>query len=169
MDRALVAFVPASGGLAVGAAIWMLIAGHVTPSAVSQMEERLAAIPGARNKVPLSVATAFQALATPFFPSSAAGPVADVAVSLEGVSSFPGRTAALLSVNGAPAQWLSLGETRDGVALQEVRGGVVLLATAAGPRELVIGDGPAATVPPDTPPPGVRMPPAPASAPGAVQ
>ena len=168
LDRALIAFVPV-GGLALGALVWLAAAGHGAPAAVSQLDARLTSIPSGRPTPSLSAASAFQALATPLFPSATAGPVVDLALSLEGVVNFPGRVAALLSVNGAPAQWLALGETRDGVALQEVRGASVLLSTAAGPRELAIGDAPTPPVQSDVPPPGARSPPPPASAPGVAQ
>jgi hypothetical protein len=100
------------------------------------------------------------------------------------------RQAALVAINDAPADWLTVGETRDGVTLQAIEGSRIVVDTLLGPVPIQVGEtvggappastsGPStaasANPPPpagvsptilDKTPPGFRVPPAPASAPG---
>lgn len=101
-------------------------------------------------------------------------PEPEPAVTLIGVTRTPRRSAALVSINGAAADWMQLGESRDGVTLQDVGSNGVVIATVNGPKEIALGQtGMAAsamvlapsTAGPDGPPPGFRSPPPPASAP----
>jgi hypothetical protein len=65
-----------------------------------------------------------------------------------------------------------VGESREGVIVQDVTASSVTIDTPRGVREVRLGEG-AAPAPPmgaeasEAPPPGFRMPPEPASAPGA--
>lgn len=110
------------------------------------------------------------------------GPAAikEPAVRVEGLSVSRKRMAALLSIDGQAAQWVSVGERRDGFTLVEVSNTRVLIETLAGPKEIALGEqtgtvsteaapiqtaaAPASAVV-DQIPPGFRSPPPPASAP----
>jgi len=114
-------------------------------------------------------------LATPIFAlTTGVGAVKESALRLDGVSISRRRTAALLSIDGQPAEWWSVGDSRDGFTLQQVRASRVSLETPLGVREVVLGVSAGAppadpgAAPPavvDQPPPGFRAPPPPASAP----
>jgi len=111
------------------------------------------------------------------------GAVPDPAVRLDGVARSKGRQAALLSIDDKPAEWMSIGESRDNVGLQQVLGGRVIVDTPFGTKEVALGqrvgpvpfspgaNGPAlsdarpAPVMADKIPPGFRPPMPPASAP----
>jgi len=98
--------------------------------------------------------------------------VHDPAVRLEGLSLSRNRRAALIAIDDKPADWLSVGETRDGVVLRAVSPDGVVVETIIGEREVALA--PAATDPgaaggkdvvaSDRPPPGMRLPPSPAGA-----
>lgn len=115
--------------------------------------------------------------ASPLFLSTVGpGAVREPSMRLDGVSLSRRRVAALLSIDGRAATWVLAGETREGVTLQEVRADRVVVETVLGFKDLALGEqtsasGPASVAGPDVletgdvPPPGVRMPPAPASAP----
>jgi hypothetical protein len=115
------------------------------------------------------------------------GAVPEPAVRLDGLVRTRTRKAALLSINDGPAEWLSLGEARDGVSLQDVLGNHVQVETPYGLQVVAVGERagpsaaasppaaatpPAAAPPPSDPhaatdkvPPGFRAPLPPASAP----
>lgn len=166
----------AAAGLMLGALAW-LIAGQ--GGSVDDLQARLTAIRpmGQGGSPTLSGPSS----GPPLF-SLSTGPslTADPAVTVMGVSRMPGRSAALLSVNGSAPAWLALGERRDGIVLREVGGGRVTLDLPLGLKDLRVGESTAAspTMSPPTPPgmlgseqppTGYRSPPPPASAPGAGQ
>lgn len=165
-----------AAGLMLGALAW-LIAGQ--GGGVDDLQSRLTAIApmGQGGSPRLSGGVAGLPL---FALSTGANQTADPAVSVMGVSRMPGRSAALLSINGSSPAWLALGERREGVVVREVGGGRVTLDLPLGLKDLRIGESTAAspTVSPPTspgmigseqPPTGYRSPPPPASAPGAGQ
>lgn len=170
-------------GLALGASAW-LAAGR--QDVLTAPQERLGALRAARTQ---DGGGATPALSGPPLFALSIGPnaVRDPAVTLLGLSRMPGRTAALVAVNGASPAWLARGDARDGVILREVGSGRATLdlplglhtlrvgeanvPSAAGPAAAAGGASPAApaVAPGDTPPPGYRSPPPPASAPGFGQ
>ncbi len=166
----------AVAGLALGALAW-LAAGR--QDGLTPLQDQLAALGTTRgaeldSNAPLLSGPPLFALSTG--PSA----VQDPAVAVLGLSRMPGRSAALLSIGGQPAAWLAQGEQRDGVILREVASGRARLDLPLGVRDLRIGESAGTTVagPPvqgpvtsspaldDAPPPGFRMPPPPANAPG---
>lgn len=112
-------------------------------------------------------------LAPPLFaPAESGAATAEVSVVLQGLSRTPRRQAALLAISGRPAEWLSVGETRDDVTLESVRANGATITTPSGTREVSFGAVPtsaaaAATPQADAAAPTLRAPPAPASAPSA--
>jgi hypothetical protein len=160
-------------GLLLGALGWMSGATLKPTEALAPLEDRLRTL--ARLKPPAISQVgeaAFQAMATPLFATARETAGAEIQVKLEGVVRAPGRVAALVSANGAPAQWLEVGQRFGGMILQSVSADGAVIDTAQGTRELRLGDGappgdakPAA---PDRFPGGFRMPPPPANAPGTA-
>lgn len=69
------------------------------------------------------------------------GQPVDVSLRLDGVSILPGRKAALLSINGQPADWIELGDSRQGVTLVDVRGARATVDTDGGSKEVSLGEG----------------------------
>lgn len=159
-------------GLILGVAAWMSTGrAGATSEALEQAASALQAMPkgGARRQ---TASIAPPSLTAPLFaqPEGAALPV-ETSVVLQGLSRTPRRQSALLAIGARPAEWLTVGETREGVTLDSVGPGGVTITTPSGTRDL--GFGPAntsnqapASIDP-MPPPGVRSPPPPASAPGA--
>lgn len=79
-------------------------------------------------------------LSNPIFDTAAeAGPAVDPVVQLQGVSKTARRTAALVSIGGKAADWMSPGDVRDGLTLQEVRPGAVLMLGSNGAFEVALG------------------------------
>jgi hypothetical protein len=165
-------------GLALGAIAW-LAAGRQDVLAPTQ--DRLAALRPVRMGE-AGIGGAPTLAGPPLFALST-GPkaVKDPAISVLGLSRMPGRTAALVAIDGQPAAWLARGESRDGVILREVGSGRASFDLPLGLADLRVGEatpgsapvGASASAPPssgfsanDTPPPGYRSPPPPASAPG---
>lgn len=172
MDLRRILALSVAGGLALACAASLALAGRPQARALEQMEARLAAFPARIGSRP-ALSPALTAPKVSIFPVLD-GPDAppDIPVRLEGVARSPGRIAALLAVGGGPAGWLRLGETRDGVTLTEVGSATVTVDTARGPKIVGLGSGSASPANPlpvatDAPPPGLRSPPEPASAPGA--
>lgn len=177
MDARLIALGGAGlAGLIAGAAFWALSGGQAQGEALDALDARLTAI-STRSRSPLdrpSDALA-QSLATPLFAASGSASEVDaeVAIQLFGVVRSPGRTAALIGIGAAPADWLALGESRNGVTLRAVTSSGATVATISGEREVMLGM-PSQTAlagAPSTggPPPGFKSPPPPASAPGMPQ
>lgn len=164
-------------GLALGALAW-LAAGR--QDALDPLQEQLAALRPGRGA---DLGASTPSLSGPPLFALSTGPnaVQDPAVTVLGLSRMPGRSAALVSIDGKPAVWLTRGEARDGVILREVSAGRAMLDLPLGARDLRIGQsvgapasgastssGPLSSpIPDDLPPPGYRMPPPPASAPRA--
>ena len=164
-------------GLALGAVAW-LASGR--QDVLSQPQERLGALSPARASEAAAGGTPMLAGPPLFALSIGPNAVKDPAVVVLGLSRMPGRTAALLAVDGKPAAWLARGESRDGVVLREVGSGRATLDLPLGVRDLKIGEGTPApgastsdlpmpgVVASDAPPPGYRSPPPPASAPAGL-
>ncbi|MBO9709874.1 MAG: hypothetical protein J7521_16860 [Caulobacter sp.] len=156
----------AAGGLVLGAGAWAAAGGP--GFAQNAIAETAAKFPTLRVRpAPARAQSAglARALAAPLFSIPGAGGPAP-ALRLDGVARTPTRIAALLSMDGKPAEWLAMGETRNGVTLVEVGDGKITVDTSNGSAEVVLGQVPAVQAPTqDAPPSGFRMPPPPASAP----
>lgn len=174
MDTRLIALGAAGlAGLIAGGALWALSGGQAQGEALEALDTRLTNISTRTRGRPDRPSDALtQILAAPLFtaPAQPADNQADVAVQVFGLARSPVRTAALLGVGGAPAEWFSVGETRNGVTLRSVSSSGATVATLMGERELMLGlpsSGGASTS--SGPPPGFKSPPPPASAPEMSQ
>lgn len=168
-------------GLVTGLAAWLVAGGmSARADAVEDTHARLSAL-----KAPLSAslrgtdASAAPLLGSPLFAlTTGPGAVREPSIRVDGVSVSRRRSAALLSIDAKPAEWLSVGESREGVTLQSVSASSITIETLLGPKTLSLGDQSAASAPStagatggasvaaqDQPPPGFRPPPEPASAP----
>jgi hypothetical protein len=164
-------------GLVLGAAAWTLAGG--AGFAEASIASAAGQFPTLRTRGAVGSASssgAARAIGAPLFALlGGRGAVADPAIRLEGIARSPGRVAALLAIDAKPSAWLGLGETRDGVTLVEVLGSKITVDTVIGVKEVRLGEAttsatgaagsPILAIGQDTPPPGYRMPPAPASAP----
>jgi len=168
LDRNLILYgLPA--GLLMGVAVWMLAGrGGASSEALQSAADALQAMHPPPN-VKSSTALAPSFAAPLFAPPEPGAASTEISVALQGLTRSARRQAALLAIGGRPADWLSVGETRDAVTLESVRANSVTISTPAGSREISFG--PAAPVAAPSsydagPPPGMRGPPPPASAPG---
>lgn len=123
-------------GLALGVAAWAAAGGP--KMADERIDAVEAAAPRLRTGRDAAAPTAGEWAGAP--PLFAATAVAEPQVRLLGVSRSARRTAALVSIGGGAAAWLSVGETRDGVTLESVSGGAITIDTAGGPRDVKLGE-----------------------------
>ncbi|WP_156396173.1 MULTISPECIES: hypothetical protein [unclassified Caulobacter] len=155
----------AATGLLLGGGFWA-VTGGAQGKALGDVEARLDAV-STKTRRPLerpSDALA-KALALPLLGHSEVGEQADLPLRLTGIVRTPARAAALLAIGGAPAQWISVGEEQQGVLVQTVSTASVVVSTANGEREIFLGPASESPNASETPPPGMRGPPPPASAP----
>lgn len=163
-------------GLMAGFLAWFAAGGPAAGStALAPAATELAALRRPRPSLPdLWVSDVTGLAAAPLFTlTTGPGAVPEPVIRLAGLARARGRAAALLAINDKPAEWLSRGESRDGVTLQAVTSSSVVVDTVYGEREVTLGDRPMAEPPPAAPRPpaidpatrGFRMPPPPASAP----
>jgi hypothetical protein len=176
LGRPLILGAPLVGVLA-GALLWLLAShGAAAGARIDDLGRRAEALSAPRS-APKSSNFGGAAASTPLFAmTTGPGAVPEIAVVLSGIARTPRQTAALLAIDGKPAEWVKEGETKDDVTLTEVQAGKVTIDTPTGEREVQLGQKPAATPgapaaapsgPSPPPPAGYRMPPPPASAPGA--
>lgn len=152
-------------GLVVGALAW---AGAGRGDAqTASLEASLAQAREAPRSIRAASAGASSVARPPtIFDRTAASASPDITVMLQGLARTSRRQAALLAIGSKPADWLAVGETRDGVTLEAITASGVTVSTVSGVRD--IGFGPSSVAPPQQdggPPPGFRSPPPPASAP----
>ena len=136
--------ITATGALAGFALACLAVVSRGAPgSAIGQLDAlqaRLAALRPDRAAAIAATAPSTSALlAKPLF-----GQSQTATVRLDGVSMLPGRKAALVSINGKPADWLALGQTRDGVTLVQVQSGLATIESDAGSKDIRLGDVPPA-------------------------
>ncbi len=172
LDRNLILCGPPIG-LVLGVAVW-LSTGHDGPQqqALDAAAGKLQAMRPANVHNAATTGAAPSLTATLFAQPEPGAIPAEVSVALQGLTRNARRQAALLAIGGRTADWLAVGETRDGVTLDSVRASGVTISTATGSRDLSFGPASAAPAAPSGgfdpgPPPGMRGPPPPASAPGA--
>jgi hypothetical protein len=152
-------------GLVVGALAWISVGRGDAQTA--SLEASLALAREAPKSLRASGADA-PASSRPLtiFDRTAASATPEITVVLQGLARTSRRHAALLAIGGKAADWLTVGETRDGVTLEAITAAGATVSTASGLRD--IGFGPSSPVTPQQdggPPPGFRSPPPPASAP----
>lgn len=137
-----------------GLVIWALSGGpQPMHAALAGVEDGLAAAQLSPRAAKLVVVTRDASAPGLFAVGSA--PLSDVSLSVEGIALRPGRAAALVSINGKPAEWVERGATRDGITLQSVLPSRVVFDTALGAKSVGLGEHPS---------PGAAAPsPAPAS------
>lgn len=172
-------------GLLTGLAAWLMAGGlSVNAKVLDEMQAGLA-----RLRAPTSTGRnrayggGADLLTAPLFAlTTGPGAIREPSIRVDGVTVSRRRVAALLSIDGKPAEWVSVGESREGVTLQSVSSSGVTVETVVGVKALNLGDQSAASAPvPGTSqtasatpapvseqmPPGYRPPPEPASAPGS--
>ena len=167
----------AAAGALTGAVAWLLFA---TSSGdlrrLSEDQDQLRAVHFEGRDVPAIDPLVAEAVTHPLF-ALTTGPGAQVepAVLVTGVARTSYRRAALVSVNGAPAAWLAVGESSGSVSIVDVAPPKVVVETPFGRKDVYLGEGAAGSAGtsgaaspasrPDTLPTGARIPPAPADAP----
>ena len=166
-DRKLIIAAPLAG-VVVGAVAWLGLGRDGAP--VDSLDQASLTLTSLRSlsarAAPVRTA---QSLAAPPLFGRMAGEVdaPEAAVILQGVVRTARQRAALLSIAGRPADWLYLGQTREGLTLESVDAAGVTLSSANGVRQIGFGAASSPSTPPVTEPPaGYRGPPEPASAPG---
>lgn len=171
----ILAGVPA--GLLAGLLAWMAAggssAGEATLASVESQLMGLRSPPPERVAGVLGVA---ELASTPIFPMTVGpGAVIQPSLRLDGVAVTPRHSAALLAIDGKPAQWIALGDSREGVTVSAVSGSKAVVDTIVGDVVVELGrtagGAPADAglagnpTPDDRATAGFRMPPPPASAP----
>jgi len=123
-------------GLALGVAAWAAAGGP------KMADERIAAVEEAAPRLRAGRGAASPGAGdwsgAPSLFAATAAP--EPQVRLLGLSRSARRTAALVSIGGAAAAWLSVGEARDGVTLESVSVGGITIDTAGGLRDVRLGE-----------------------------
>ncbi len=171
-------------GLATGILAWFAAGGaSANTERLAPLEQQIAGVKLAQRPASQDgyVSIADLAAAPIFAMTVGPGAVVDPLIRLDGVALTHQRVAALISIDGAPSEWVKAGETRGGVTLQQVRSTKIVVDTPLGTKEVALGErsgtssaASGATSPAQAPvtssdqtPPGFRSPPPPASAPRA--
>lgn len=154
-------------GLAISALAWLVLGGPNQPAKrLEELGVEFRSLPKVQS----------QGASSPTSPDASAMPqglfansAQEISVSLVGLSRTPKRSAALLSIKSQPAQWMTVGMTKEGVTLVQVLPTRVVIDSLTGRRSIGIGQSSGAIEPSDAsgdqPPAGARLPPPPASAP----
>ena len=141
--RKLTAFLYAAPlGLGTGLLAWLLAGGvQANADALAPAQAALHALRPPRPAVPaapyMSVA---DLVSSPIFSlvlGAAAQPVP--AIRLDGVSLSRQRTAALVSIGGATAEWLRPGDSRSDITLKQVAAAKIVVDTPSGVKEVALG------------------------------
>jgi len=130
------------GGLVAGFLAWLAGGGPSAADArLGPIEDQVAALRAPSMTVAPARAVDVAALtAEPiFFLTTGPGAVPPPALRLDGLVRSRTRIAGLLSINDHPAEWMMLGETRDGITLQAVGNSKVVVDTIYGPVEIGLG------------------------------
>jgi hypothetical protein len=172
----------APAGLALAALFWLALHGLVLEPIVAKQEAALVASRPMQNDPVASPDLAPEIgriVASPIFAlTTGPGAVTEPQIQLQGVAITPKSRAALLVVDGKPANWYELGATRDGITVMEIGPSKVNVDTVTGFKQVGLSDKPA--VPPpnggspvrpggDVVPSGFRSPQPPASAPSELR
>ncbi len=167
-----------AAGIVTGATAWLLLgAGAAASGRLEATRTELQATQRTASRRS-SDATALSILAGhPLFAlTNGPGAVAEPVVRMSGLACWPGRKAALLSVDGAAEQWILVGQAAGQVTLIDVLPTRAVVETPFGRKDVGLSSpaaassgpapGPGLAVPstPDAIPGGVRLPPPPASA-----
>jgi hypothetical protein len=168
----------APAGLALASIVWLVLHGFVFEPSVAALEQTFAAARTSPADQPVSADATLllgRIAATPIFAlTTGPGAVTEPQILLQGLAITPKGKAALLAIDGKPADWYGLGATRDGVTVLQISPTKVTVDTATRFLEVGLFDKPAAPsangaapVKPrlDAVPSGYRSPPPPASAP----
>lgn len=130
----------APAGLALAAAGWLLVGPGLIGPRLDAQSPPAADWPAGELQARSAADAVSVALANPIFLlTTGPGAVKDPSLSLTGLARSPAHTAALISIDGKPASWLALGETRDGVTLQEVESSAVVVDTLTGFKTVPLG------------------------------
>lgn len=123
-------------GLLLAAVGWLATGGggHVI-APIEREETRLAAVPrSGQTRSPSDIVALTLAATQSLFVKPA-----EVSVRLDGVARSPGRAAALLTLNGGPSRWITVGATAGGVTLLQIGSSRAVVDTGEGPQEVVLG------------------------------
>lgn len=129
-------------GIALACFGWLVFSsGGPAAKPLNHAEAQLSQLPAAPRSAASLVTASSAAAGADLFGALAAPPT----VRLDGISRTRRRTAALLAFGSAPAQWVNLGSTIQGVTLVEVTDARVSLETVLGRENLSLGE---STMPP---------------------
>ena len=184
------------GGVLLGAGAWLLWGGaSAAQDRLQTAQDHLSAARLGLPKPTSPFLLLADASQRPLFAlTTGPGAVPDVTLTLDGLARTPQHVAALVSINGAPDVWLDRGKSVSGVTLVDVADTRITVETALGQKQVEMAQGPpsgqqeSASPPPPHPspmtpprpfsppsfmgsnnqiPPGMHLPPSPASAPSA--
>lgn len=124
-------------GLALAAIFWLTLGGSARLlSPIDDLERTLASLPAPLRVAGGLGADATAAIARPLFAPN----LGRISLRVDGLSRSPGRAAALISVNGGAAQWVTLGSTVSGVTLVMVSDRRITVDSATGRRDIRLGE-----------------------------
>ncbi|HEX4712065.1 hypothetical protein, partial [Phenylobacterium sp.] len=129
-------------GLATGLAAWLLAGGaSASFDKLDGVETQLMKLrPPVTRRIDGDSSPA-DLLTTPLFAlTTGPGAIREPSIRLDGLSVSRSRMAALVSIDGKPAAWLTAGETADGVTLQAVTASGASFETVLGAKTINLGE-----------------------------
>jgi len=122
-----------AGAIVAGLAWWLLTPGDVEAPELARLQHA----PADNRAGPVALLLARWSAAERFgvFPAADSGsapPIGAGALELQGTSSSSVRRAALISIGGAKAQWIAMGEPAAGLELVELGVGRAVVRTTSG-------------------------------------
>lgn len=137
-------------GLATGWAAWVCAGGP--SAAATKVEPEIAALQALEVPALGAVKSDLGADEGPGRPlfQLTTGPSAvhEPTLRLDGLAITRRRAAALIAIDGKPAEWLAQGETRDGITLTRLSSRLAVIDTLVGTHSLALGESYSAASPP---------------------
>jgi hypothetical protein len=143
LARRPLTIISALAGVSLGCAVWLIAGASGAGSKVLDgLQERLVATRFAPAPDLDGSDALAKAMARPLF-NLTTGPnaVAETALRVDGLSIQSKRKAALVAINGQPANWLELGEARDNVTLMEIDATWATFDTPTGFKQVNLASG----------------------------
>lgn len=148
-DRRSMALIGLAAGAGVGALAWMMLdAGAADRQRLQDDQARLASARPALAAASGLGSPLASAIAHPLFAlTTGPGALPEPKIVVSGLSRTAVRRAALISVDGGPADWMTIGQSVGAVTLEDVLPPKAVVETPFGRRDVYLGEGAPSSVP----------------------
>ena len=144
LDRRLIILGAAAPiGLLVASVVWVASGGpNAAAMSIKDLEAELGSSPKGlvTQRAPTGVMAGSLATKPLFVLTTGPGALSEPRLRLIGVAVTPRGRTALISIDGALAEWVGVGQTKAGLTLTSVASAGVEVETALGPKTVLFGD-----------------------------